>query len=49
MPICVTLKCTNEGMTCAEREQAFSFGWVGITMYENICSNCFNQLKEMDN
>ena len=49
MPICVTLKCTNEEMTYVEREQEFSVGWVGITMYGNICSNCFNQLKEMDN
>jgi hypothetical protein len=45
--ICSTLKCNNEEMTNAQREQEFSDGWVGVTMYENICSNCFNQIKEI--
>jgi hypothetical protein len=47
MSICTTLKCNNQEMTDAEREQQFFAGWVGITMYDNICSNCFDQLKEV--
>jgi len=46
MSQCVTLKCDNKKMTEQEREQEFLAGFVGITMYENICSNCFDLLKE---
>ena len=46
MPKCVTLKCDNNEMTADQREEQFLAGWVGVTMYENICSNCFNQLKK---
>jgi hypothetical protein len=46
MARCVTFKCDNLEMTDQEREQQFAFGWVGVSMYEHICSNCFDQLKE---
>ena len=47
MPKCVTLNCCdNEEMTAHQREEYFLAGWVGITMHENICTNCFDQLKE---
>lgn len=46
MPKCVTLKCDDNEMTQQERERQYLEGWVGITMYEHICRNCFNQLKE---
>jgi hypothetical protein len=49
MKICTTLKCNNEEMTYNEREQEFFLGWVGITMYDHICSQCFNEIKESDN
>jgi hypothetical protein len=46
MTKCVTLKCNNEEMTEKEREKQFVAGWVGITMYDHVCQNCFDQLKE---
>jgi hypothetical protein len=46
MTKCVTLKCNNEKMTHQEREKQFLAGWVGITMHDHICINCFDQLKE---
>jgi hypothetical protein len=46
MPQCVTLKCTNEEMTEKERGTQYLAGWVGISMYDHICGNCFDQLKE---
>ena len=46
MAHCVTLKCDNLEMTEQEREQQFAFGWVGVSMYQHICLNCFDQLKE---
>jgi len=46
MANCVTLKCDNAEMTDQEREQQFAFGWVGVSMYQHICLNCFDQLKE---
>jgi len=46
MPQCVTLKCTNEEMTEKEIETQFLAGWVGVTMYDHTCQNCFDQLKE---
>ena len=47
MAMCIYPKCNNEQMTYTEREKQFSDGWVGITMYENICSRCFNEMKEI--
>ncbi len=46
MPKCVTLKCNNDELTYQEREKQFLAGWVGITMYDHVCQNCFDQLKE---
>ena len=46
MPKCVTMQCSNDEMTANQREEQYLAGWVGITMYDNICANCFNQLKE---
>ena len=43
---CVTLNCDNLEMTEKERESQFVAGWVGVTMYEHICANCFDQLKD---
>jgi len=49
MAKCVTLNCNEYEMTQQERGFEFVNGWVGITMYDNICQNCFNQLKKEDN
>lgn len=46
MAKCITLKCEGNEMDYQEREKQYLSGWVGITMYEHICSKCFNQLKE---
>jgi hypothetical protein len=46
MTQCVTLKCDNAEMTEQERETQFLAGWVGVTMWDHICSNCFDLLKE---
>jgi hypothetical protein len=46
MTKCVTLKCNNEEMTEKEIEKQFLAGWVGITMYDHICFECFDLLKE---
>jgi hypothetical protein len=43
---CITLECDNKAMTNQEREKEFFAGWVGITMYEDICLGCFAKLKE---
>jgi hypothetical protein len=47
MSICITHKCDNKEMTEIEREQEFLAGWPGISMYDHICSNCFNEMKEI--
>lgn len=39
--------CGRESMTAEDREMQFSAGWVGITMYESICSQCFDEVKEI--
>jgi hypothetical protein len=46
MSQCITLKCNNKEMTETERETQFIAGYVGVTMYQNICSTCFDLLKE---
>jgi hypothetical protein len=46
MTKCITLKCNNDELTYQEREAQFLAGWVGITMYDHVCQNCFDQLKE---
>jgi hypothetical protein len=46
MTRCITLKCNNEEMTDQERETQFIAGYVGVTMYDHICSACFDLLKE---
>lgn len=46
MPKCVTLKCDNEEMTEAEVTKQYLAGWIGITMHDHICFNCFDLLKE---
>jgi len=46
MSKCVTLKCNEEEMTTNQREEQFLAGWVGVTMYDNICTHCFDLLKE---
>lgn len=43
---CVHPHCNNPKMTDLERETEFLTGWVGITMYEGVCTHCFNLLKE---
>jgi hypothetical protein len=46
MLLCTTSECTNEEMTEEQREEQFRLGWVGVSMYEHICSNCFDLIKE---
>jgi hypothetical protein len=46
MSKCVTPKCDNTEMTEQERETQFLAGWVGVSMYDQICGNCFDQIKE---
>jgi hypothetical protein len=46
MSKCITLKCNNKEMTQQEREKEFQSGWVGITMHDHICLNCFELLKK---
>jgi hypothetical protein len=46
MAQCVTLQCDNAEMTEQEKEAQFLEGWTGVSMYEHICGNCFDQLKE---
>lgn len=49
MSKCVTLKCNQAVMNADQRAKEFFTGWIGITMYDDICVKCFNLLKEMDN
>ena len=39
--------CGRESMTAIERGREYRSGWVGITMYESICSQCFDEVKEI--
>jgi hypothetical protein len=43
---CTNTNCNNEEMSIQQRETEFSAGWVGVTMYEQICSDCFDKIKE---
>lgn len=43
---CAALNCENKEMTALERELEFRAGWVGISMYQKICTPCFNKIKE---
>jgi hypothetical protein len=46
MAICIHPDCNNAEMTEQQREAQFLAGWVGVTMYDHICSECFDLLKE---
>lgn len=45
MKPCIYPNCGNREMNYQEREAQFVAGWVGVTMYEHICLDCFDLLK----